>query len=57
MSGSDNRPSRETTCDRCRKPVIASELIQCPECNDECCSDCIAGRYVACFQCEECGPS
>lgn len=37
-------------CDQCEREAA---LIECPECGDRCCDNCIAGVGVRCFQCEE----
>lgn len=41
------------TCDGCGGDVKESNKIECPECGVWKCEDCIAGRHVACFACEE----
>jgi hypothetical protein len=38
------------TCEQCFKET--DDVIRCPNCGQRCCDDCIAGRGVQCFQCE-----
>lgn len=41
-------------CEQCNRKLKADEppLIECPACGVDCCEDCIAGKRVDCFQCE-----
>ena len=42
----------EVKCDKCGH-VAKEPLLECPECGVHCCENCIAGKGVACFPCEE----
>ncbi len=49
MDAMTNAPEH---CDQCGE-LTQVRLIECPKCLKRCCEDCIAGRNVACFVCEE----